>query len=741
MGTDLRRFPLSKRVIDFLETHGIQTLFPPQEEALKSEVLKGKNLVLAAPTSSGKTLVAEICMVQQILNTGGKAIYLVPLKSLAREKYLDFRKYESLGLNISMSVGDYDSPGTRLQDADIMILTVERADSLLRHRPGWIQKLVVAVVDEVHLVTAPSRGPTLEMVIARLKTETPRLQILALSATISNARELAQWLGADLIENDWRPVPLKEGVFFDGQIHFRDQSVRNVPHRGHDESEDLVLDTIAEGGQCLVFVSNRKSTSALARRIAPLVRLSLDSESVKKLTTIAKTFGQEPSSAETSRQLSMVLRDGVAFHHAGLSQEERTIVEDCFKKNLLKVIVATPTLAAGVNLPARRTIVRDYRRFEEGLGNQAIPVLEFKQMGGRAGRPKYDRYGEAVLVAKTINEYEFLMDYYILSPPEDIESHLASEQTLRFHLLALIASDVVHDRQELDSLLGCTFYATRSKQTRLRHHINSALQFLADNDLITLDASDSMHATPLGECTSRLYISPESAIIFSSVFSNTETRNPLALLDLICQTPDQPITYVAKSELEEYESLFENELDELVGNTYDCLQDHDAFMKRLAQFKTACLLQSWISEASERELTEEYGVGMGDVHRFAESAEWLAHAGLQIAQLLGVHSYVPILQSLQTRLKHGVREDILQLVEIRNIGRVRGRMLHSHGFRSIADLYSAPLESIARVPTIGTRIALSIKKQLGFNIASTGSSDAEQSGSDSDTFQAMLDDF
>ncbi len=720
---------------------GIQTLFPPQEAALKSDVLRGKNLVLAAPTSSGKTLVAEICMLQRILDTGGKAMYLVPLKSLAREKYLDFRKYESMGLSVSMSVGNYDSPGTRLQDADIMILTVERADSLLRHRPDWLQRVVVVIVDEVHLVTDPYRGPTLEMVIARLKSELPQVQVLALSATISNAHELACWLAAELIECDWRPVPLKEGVFFDGEIHFSDRSVRKIPHRGQNEVEDLVLDTIAEGGQALVFVSNRKSTSAVAKQLSSLVRPYLTSDAISQLSVIAKRFGQDQSSAKESRLLSRVLSDGVAFHHAGLSQEERTLVEDCFKNNLLKVLVATTTLAAGVNLPARRTIIRDYHRFEEGYGSQKIPVFEFKQMGGRAGRPKYDQYGEAVLIAKTAYECDFLMDYYVLSPPEDIASHLSSERMLRFHLLALISSGVVHDQHELDSLLGHTFYSTRSRKSQLRRHISSSLQFLADNDLIQLTDDGSMRATPLGECTSRLYIAPESAIVFSSVLTNTRTSNSLALLDLICQTPDQPLTYVTKSELEKYEALFENEVDELVGDTSDCLQDPDLFMRRLAQFKTACLLQSWISEYSELELTEEYGVGMGDVHRFAESAEWLAYAASEIAQLVDARGYMTALHNLRTRLKYGVRDDLLELVRLQNIGRVRGRMLYSHGFRTIADLYSASVESIARVPTIGTNIAISIKKQLGFDTASSDLVDSERSSVDSETYQTLLDDF
>ena len=168
--TQLEAITIKQEVIDFLQSTGMTELFPTQKEAFDTGVLDGRNLVLAVPTSSGKTLVAEICMLKSILSGRGTALYLVPLKSLAHEKYTEFKKYESLGITTTMSVGDYDSPGKNLRDADIVVVTTERADSLIRHKVDWIGQIGVIITDEIHLVNDPSRGPTLENInIVRLQ--------------------------------------------------------------------------------------------------------------------------------------------------------------------------------------------------------------------------------------------------------------------------------------------------------------------------------------------------------------------------------------------------------------------------------------------------------------------------------------------------------------------------------------------------------------------------------------------
>ncbi len=740
----LEELDINRRIITHLQSQGISELFPPQATAFKTNVLKGKNLVLAIPTSSGKTLVAEICMLKAILDGRGKALYLVPLKSLAREKYAEFKRYESLGITTSMSVGDYDSPGRSLHDADIVIVTTERADSLVRHRAEWINDVGIVIADEVHLINDTKRGPTLEMVLAKLTQIIEDIQLVALSATISNANQIAEWLDAELVKDTWRPVPLSEGVYLDGRISFY-RNGKNTPRKVNrtrrDELADVVCDTLDEDGQVLVFVSSRRSTVAVAKKLAPFLRRYIPDEAMRKLARGAAKIGGTPSAPEASKILARLIANGAAFHHAGLDNQERALVEDYFKEDLLKVIVATPTLAAGVNLPSRRVIIRDYRRYEPDRGSYPIPVLEYKQMAGRAGRPKYDDYGEAVLIARTEPEHDFLIDNYTLSEPEEITSKLASPRAVRAHLLASVAAEMTRNREEIDSLIAGTFFSHQFDQWEINQHVSSALGFLEEGSLIETSTDGSFTATPLGRRTSQLYIDPYTAILLRDVLSGTDRHSIIGILHLICHTPDQPLTYVTRSEAEEFEVTIDDYLNELMVEPPIEESPH-AYSDFLAQIKTATLLQDWISETTEKDITERYNVGMGDVHRFVQSAEWLTYAASEISRITNATSHIPFLHNLRSRLRYGVRSDILELVGLRGVGRVRGRMLRSHNLVNLPDLYKVPIEELARIPTIGTTIAKSIKKQLGIDVELTATeTEVLVDDDDIDSMQTLMEDF
>jgi len=198
----------------------IDVLRPAQEKSIKAGLLDGKNLLVCTPTASGKTLVAELAALSSILTGKGKALYIVPLKALAQEKYRDFsRRYKGL-ISIAISIGDFDSSDTHLADYDLIILTSEKLDSLIRHHTPWLSRVSVLVVDEIHGLHDVSRGPTLEILITILRKILPKVQIIALSATIGNAEELAGWLSAELVQDDWRPVRLDKGIYHQGSIEF-----------------------------------------------------------------------------------------------------------------------------------------------------------------------------------------------------------------------------------------------------------------------------------------------------------------------------------------------------------------------------------------------------------------------------------------------------------------------------------------------------------------------------------------
>ncbi|MHA2423336.1 MAG: DEAD/DEAH box helicase [Candidatus Thorarchaeota archaeon] len=720
---------------------GLSTLFPTQEKAFETDVLSGRNLVLAVPTSSGKTLVAEICMLRSILEGLGKALYLVPLRSLAQEKYSDFRKYETLGLTTAMSIGDYDSKGTQLAEADIVVLTTERADSIIRHKPEWIQDIGIIVVDEVHLINDQSRGPTLEMVLAKMIQILPEVQIVALSATISNADEISGWLKAELVKSKWRPVDLKEGVYQDGSIKFADRSTRSVPRKRKDEIADIACDILDEEGQVLVFVSSRKSTVAVCKKIAKSIRPYLSKEQLMQLGKMAGSIDSGPSTPESTKTLARLIAMGVAFHHAGLTNPERTIVENGFKNDFLKVIVATPTLAAGVNLPARRVIIRDYRRFEQSRGSYPIPILEYKQMAGRAGRPKYDKYGEAILFSRTENEQEFLLEHYLYSDSESISSKLASQNAIQSHLLSAIATEMTTNRAEIDKLIDGTFYSYQSERWEIDHHATSALDFLEQGDLIELDATGQLYATSLGHRTSKLYINPYTAIMFRDAIMEADNFSEIGLLHLMTHSPDQPLSYVTRSDAEEMTALMDSNQDQFLVQIPDSWEDPEGYSRFLSEIKTTYVLQDWILETPENKLTEKYNVGMGDIHRYVRSAEWLLYSASEIARVIGQTEPVPILQTLRSRVKYGIRSELLELANLRGIGRVRARMMHDHGVKSLVDLYNVPITDLGRIPTIGTSIAKSIKNQIGMDIEEDPKETKSEPENDSGNLQTLLEDF
>ncbi len=214
------RDKLHPKLFAALDGSGIKTLTPAQEKAVNAGLLERKNLLVCTPTSSGKTLIAEMAAMQAILNKGGKAVYIVPLKALANEKFNDFKeKYGSMA-KIALTIGDIDSDDSYLVDYDLVICTAEKLDSLLRHHAPWLRFVSVVCVDEVHLINDEGRGPTLEILIMVIKQILRSVQLICLSATIGNPKELADWLGAGLILDEWRPVKLHKGVLLGNTVMF-----------------------------------------------------------------------------------------------------------------------------------------------------------------------------------------------------------------------------------------------------------------------------------------------------------------------------------------------------------------------------------------------------------------------------------------------------------------------------------------------------------------------------------------
>jgi helicase len=718
---NLNIHPEAKKI---LAEEGIKELFPPQYEAIKAGALDGRNILLASPTASGKTLVAELCALKHILENYGKVLYLTPLKALANEKYEEFKKYtiikkpDGRRISVGISTGDYDSSDNWLGKFDIIVTTNEKCDSLLRHRAQWISEISLVVADEIHLLNDVERGPTLEVVLARLMQINPNIQILALSATVKNYNEIAEWLNASAVTTDWRPVKLREGVLLNDEIQFKDGDSVKINRIVRDPAINLALHSVKSGGQVLIFASSRKNAVSLAKKAAPEISGLLSKSLKRSLENLADEIQASGERTRLSDLLTELVRCGVAFHHAGLSGVHRKIIEDAFRNGKIKVLTATPTLAFGVNLPARMVVISDYRRYEPGYGYYPITVLEYKQMVGRAGRPKYDDVGESILIARTEEERDYLFTSFILAKPERIWSKLGVERILRSHVLATVASEFAYSEQGIYDFFAKTLYAYQYDIGAIKGTINRILKFLYDEGMIKYEGS-FIRATEFGMRVSQLYIDPISAIIMRDAFNRRAQKiTSISFLHMISHTPDMaPKVRPTSGEIDKIVLFVDEHREEFFFDVPDEWSDRIEFEEFLGEVKTALVLNAWIEEYSEDDIIERFGVEPGDLYHLTETAKWLIYSSHELAKLFGHKDLLPKLAELMERIEKGVKAELIPLARLEGVGRVRARILYNAGLRTIEDLRRAPISKLMELPLIGPKIAKKIKEQIGGTVS------------------------
>ncbi|WP_049984880.1 DEAD/DEAH box helicase [Halobellus rufus] len=671
--------PVPAAVREHYRESGIEELYPPQAAAVDAGITEGRNVVAAIPTASGKTLIAELAM----LTADGPALYAVPLRALAREKYESFAQLP--GVSVGISTGDFDSPAEELGDEDVVVATAEKVDSAIRNGASWVEDLACVVVDEVHLLGQERRGPTLEVTLATLQRRAPGVQIVALSATVDNPADIASWLDAELVESTWRPVSLRTGVYDGDDVRFDDGSTLDVDvgdggepnggdgfdtgvpaadaDRGTEATAELVADAIDSGGQCLAFVRSRSEAESLAARLAE-ADLALDESAAADLAGDVRGV----DGTATGRRLAAAVESGVAFHHAGLVSEHRALVESGFRDRELGVLCATPTLAAGVNVPARRVVIRDLERYT-GEEMSPLPVLEVHQMCGRAGRPHLDPYGEAVLIGEA-HTAEDLWERYVDAGPEAVQSQLTAREALRTHVLSVVASGFADSTAGVLDLLDATFFAHQSPDVDLSGLLGSVVDELGAMELLDVggshggdenarDGGDSLSlaATDLGETVSRQYVRPETgARLIEGVRTietmAAETVTPLTALGVVCATPDMRGTYLGNRERADVYRYASRHAAEFT-TAPDEAEDFEAW---LCAVKLARLVFEWGEGATIEDLVDRYRVGPGDVESHVERAAWLLGAGDALATTLG--SDVDVFDAVRRRLAESLEDDV-----------------------------------------------------------------------------------
>ncbi len=713
----LSSLPIPEDLSELLLSQGYEDLYPPQEEAIKVGVLEGKNLLLATPTASGKTLVAMLAVGKTILEDKGKVIYLTPLRALAQEKYEEFKQLETLTkscgdmVKVLISTGDYDSKSELLSKGDVLIMTNEKFDSLLRHGVSWIDEVSLFVADEVHLVGDIYRGPTIETILTKIIAFTPEAQIIALSATIKNAKEFAKWLNARIVDIEWRPVSLREGVYMHGEVYFSDNTKRKIDPTNRGLPIDLSADTVRDGGQSLIFTETRRRSVSLAMKASEVASSYLtesEKDEAKMIANKIRAMGEETA---TSRKLASAVELGAAFHHAGLNIRHRLLIEEAFKKRVIKILSATPTLAAGVNLPARRVVLSSLFRYDSDLGGQTpISVLDYKQMCGRAGRPKFDLVGETVLVSRSVEEADEIYLRYIKGSPEPIGSQLSRSDAFRTHVLAIIATLPGITKRDIYLLFSKTLFANQYGKTTVKTKINESLYFLTSEDLIEKRGKRFV-ATDFGKRIAMLYIDPATGIEFRNAIKHAEERHAkmVGLLHLITTVPDfTPKLPMRRGDWDECELYLKDHIDEFIVPVPD-VSDIDSYENFLRGFRILITLWSWMEEVSEEKIRERFGVESGDLHRAVESTDWLLYSLSEVCKIVDKTSYLKQIDVLRRRMKYGIRTELLPLIVLEGVGRVRARALYKAGYKDLRMLKLAPVERIAEIDKIGFMLANKIK--------------------------------
>ncbi|HHE64853.1 MAG TPA: DEAD/DEAH box helicase, partial [Bacteroidetes bacterium] len=569
-----------------------------------------------------------------------RSFYLTPLKAIAEEKFEEFReKYTDWGLNVAITTGERSEYDANLMEYDLIIATYEKLDALLIRNPNLIKDIGLIIVDELQMIGDEKRGINLEILLSKIIYTTDELpQIIGLSATIPNAEELGEWLKAEVIKTEKREVELREGIVYTGdkEIEFEGHKLkkgdflyREFNTGNIDVERDLNIHTvsglidISTREQVIIFESTRKKAENLAIEISKQLPPSSNvTEWISKIDILVE-------STPSTRQLKKCMLNGVAFHHAGLSPEEKRIVEEAFEKGAIRIICSTLTLGAGVNTPAKTVIIRS-TQFWDG---RSIKSRDYKNMAGRAGRIKYhDDFGRSVLFAETEKDFERYWQGYINLKAERVESQIRKRQdNIESSILKLTVSGICKNVKELIKFIENTFFGylyyqkiDSSFKQAFEESISEQIQELIKMGMLE-EVEGELKATELGKRCAEEMISPHSAyIIFQALekINEKEVINYNELIEpiihLACCTSDARLLYPPISKQEKME-IFGYWMDNESNYLFHLHPDDENLI--LSVTKTTQMLLKWITGVPYSDL--ESFAPHGIIRNIGENVSWI----------------------------------------------------------------------------------------------------------------------
>ncbi|MFX1294402.1 MAG: DEAD/DEAH box helicase [Promethearchaeota archaeon] len=670
---------------------------PPLGDNLTQNIDLHKNFLFCIPTGVGKTLLGILAALKVL---PFKTIWCFTLKAIANEKYMDFVElFKNLGIKIGIKTGDYSAKrDDYLKNYDWIIATPEAADSLLTTKPSWLKEVKLVVLDEIHMVRDESRGFKYEDVVA--KSHYHDFNLIGLSATITNALELGRWLEANVIFSDWRMVPLKKGVLYGKQLYYSKKDMKNIRRYSSDDAVNAAINFIDNNEQVLCFVDSRMRIQEKARKTVKLLK--------DQGWTPDKDITVPDTESGVGELLSDLVPYGVAFHMAGLSLENRRAIEDLFRAGILKVIWATPTLAAGVNLPAKRVIQDGYKRASRGRWTW-LPVIEMHQRWGRAGRPQYDKMGYGYVIGRKSStdktgerltkdkEIARLLDKYVFGSPEPIMSKYLVETNLFCSLLRCIRAKYARTVNQILKYYKNTL--SNIQYPKSKDIILEALNFLEVNGFIARKPNQ-IRSTRYGNLTSDLYIHPLTALTYSKGLELIDDKpDPLTLIFIVCMGPDAITLPLRGQEESGYWAFYEN------NKILFPLDIEDPFQLRAV--KTAMVLDDYKEELPTRMLEEKYNINIGDLTPIVTKIgyiPWLFNALVKLAAFHKRTALIPRTLVLQDRITFGVKEERLSLINIQYVSRERAIALQDVGFQTIESVANANLSELREVKVKGFKL-------------------------------------
>ncbi|XP_019052387.1 PREDICTED: helicase and polymerase-containing protein TEBICHI isoform X2 [Nelumbo nucifera] len=738
---------------------GISKLYPWQVDCLQVDgVLQRRNLVYCASTSAGKSFVAEILMLRRVISTGRMALLVLPYVSICAEKAEHLEVLlETLGKHVRGFYGNQGG-GTLPKDTSIAVCTIEKANSLVNRllEEGRLSEVGIIVIDELHMVGDPHRGYLLELMLTKLRyaagegnadscsgessgTSSGKadpahgLQIVGMSATMPNVAAVADWLQAALYQTDFRPVPLEEYIKVGNTIFNKQMdAVRTIPKTANlggkdpDHIVELCNEVVQEGHSVLLFCSSRKGCESTAKHVAKFLKgfSAGIRDGLTEFTDITSAIdalrrcpvGLDPILEET-------LPSGVAYHHAGLTVEEREIVETCYRKGLLRVLTATSTLAAGVNLPARRVIFRQPR-----IGRDFIDGTRYRQMAGRAGRTGIDSKGESVLICKPEEVKRIIAVLNDCCPP--LQSCLSEDKNGMTHaILEVVAGGIVQTACDIHRYVRCTLLNSTKPFQDVVKSAQDSLRWLCHRKFLEWNEETKLYSTtPLGRAAFGSSLSPEESLIVLDDLSRAREGFVLAS-DLHLVYLVTPINVEVEPDWElYYEKFMElSALDQSVGNRVGVVEP---FLMRMAhgaplhisnksrenrkgphcsnmlsdeqvlrvckRFYVALILSRLVQEAPVADVCEAFKVARGMVQALQENAGRFASMVSLFCERLGWHDLEGLVSKFQNRVSFGVRAEIAELTTIPYVKGSRARALYKAGLRTPLAIAEASLPEIVK---------------------------------------------